>query len=77
MIITKKQLKKAIERSEFLPPSMKEYYFHAILSTSRLMWETELIKKEQMYKEWFDIIDEVRRPETAGHIKTHNTDHAV
>ncbi len=84
MIITKKQLRKAIERSNFIPPSMKEYYFLAISIKNRLMWETELIKCERFYKsnskcfkDYFDSsarqIEEMRQ-----HIvKTHNTDHAV
>lgn len=84
MIITKKQLRKAIERSNFIPPSMKEYYFLTISIKNRLMWETELIKCERFYqsnskcfKDYFDSsakqIEEMRQ-----HIvKTHNTDHAV
>lgn len=84
MIITKKQLRKAIERSDFIPPSMKEYYFLTISIKNRLMWETELIKCERFYKsnskcfkDYFDSsarqIEEMRQ-----HIvKTHNTDYAV
>ena len=84
MIITKRQLRKAIERSEFIPPSMKEYYFLTISAKKRWMWETELIKCERFYqsnskcfKDYFDSsarqIEEMRQ-----HIfKTHNTDHAV
>ena len=84
MIITKKQLRKAIERSNFIPPSMKEYYFLTISIKNRLMWETELIKCERFYKsnskcfkDYFDSSAKEMKEMRRHIIKTHNTDHAV
>lgn len=80
MIITKKQLRRAIERSNFIPPSMKEYYFLTISAKKRWMWETELIRWKQLYLKCH-YIRSVSTPtfcKTIHHdCKTHNTDHAV
>ena len=73
MIITKKQLRRAIERSRCIPPSMKGYYFINISSKKRWLWETELLKAELIYMTFSDS----KTHERITHGDTHNTDHAV
>ena len=84
MIITKRQLRKAIVSNKYIPFADHDLIFCIITSKKRWMWETELIKCERFYKsnskcfkDYFDSsarqIEEMRQ-----HIfKTHNTDHAV
>lgn len=77
MIITKRQLRKAIERSR-IHPALHHYVFQSITNNyRRWMWETELIRMETT------ILS--RNGNTASTFcktihhdcKTHNTDHAV
>lgn len=76
MIITKRQLSRRIERSRYIPFTLRGLVFSSIVAKRRLMWETELIKMEERCRQ----LDEISRH---GMIfehydcKTHNTDHAV
>lgn len=76
MIITKRQLSRRIERSRYIPFTLRGLVFSSIVAKRRLMWETELIKMEEKCRQ----LDEIsRHGMTFKHhdCKTHNTDHAV
>ena len=76
MIITKRQLSRRIERSRYIPFTLRGLVFSSIVAKRRLMWETELIKTEEKCRQ----LDEIsRHGMTFKHhdCKTHNTDHAV
>lgn len=76
MIITKKQLSRRIERSRYIPFTLRGLVFSSIVAKKRLMWETELIKMEEICRH----IDEISRHGMTFESydrKTHNTDHAV
>ena len=79
MILTKKQLRKRIEQSA-IPARLHSIAFAEITKHRRLMWETGLIRWEQLYLKCH-YIRSVTTPtfcETIHHdCKTHNTDHAV
>lgn len=76
MIITKKQLSRRIERSRYIPFTLRGLVFSSIVAKRRLMWETELIKMEEKCRQLNEIS---RHGMTFKHhdCKTHNTDHAV
>ena len=80
MIITKRQLSRRIERSRYIPFTLRGFVFSSIVAKRRLMWETELIRWEQLYLKCH-YIRSVSTPtfcKTIHHdCKTHNTDHAV
>lgn len=80
MIITKRQLRKAIVSNKYIPFADHNLIFSLITSKKRWMWETELIRWEQLYLKCH-YIRSVPTPtfcETIHHdCKTHNTDHAV
>ena len=76
MIITKKQLSRRIEKSRYIPFTLRGLVFSSIVAKKRLMWETELIKMEERCRQ----IDEISRHGMTFESydrKTHNTDHAV
>ena len=80
MIMTKKQLRKAIVSNKYIPFADHDQIFSFITSKKRWMWETELIRWEQLYLKCH-YIRSVPTPtfcKTIHHdCKTHNTDHAV
>lgn len=67
MILTRKQLRKAIEKS-LLPASMHKAAFDRITAGRRIMWETELFRLEKQREQRDD-----RCPET----RHWNEDHAI
>lgn len=80
MIITKKQLRKAIVSNKYIPFADHDLIFSLITSKKRWMWETELIRWEQLYLKCYDIrsVPTSAFCKTIHHdCKTHNTDHAV
>ena len=49
MIMTKKQLRKAIVSNKYIPFADHDQIFSIITSKKRWMWETELIRWERLY----------------------------
>ena len=76
MIITKRQLSRRIEKSRYIPLILRGLIFSSIVAKKRLMWETELIKMEEIYRQMDEISRHGMTFESYNH-KTHNTDHAV
>lgn len=80
MIMTKKQLRKAIVSNKYIPFADHDQIFSIIAAKKRWMWETELIRWEQLYLKCYDIRSAPASAfsKTIHHdCETHNTDHAV
>lgn len=77
MIITKKQLRKAIERSR-IHPALRHYVFQSITGNyRRWMWETELIRMETTILSRNGNTAPTFSKTIHHDCETHNTDHAV
>lgn len=76
MIITKRQLSRRIEKSRYIPFTLRGLVFSSIVAKKRLMWETELIKMEERCRQIYEI-SRYGMTFKEHDYKTHNTDHAV
>lgn len=77
MIITKKQLRRRIEESRYIPAQLRDLVFADITAKKRWMWETELIMEEK-YRRIEHNHSTSTFSKTIHHdCETHNTDHAL